>query len=57
MIKDPREEFINCSTYAVQELFNEIPKGIPEIGLEVLDPLEVPIINVSQTFIVFVTFL
>lgn len=39
--------FINCSTHAVQFLFNEIPKGEPAIGLEPLDPLYVPRIKVS----------
>lgn len=47
MIKEPREKFINCSTHAVQSLFNEIPKGIPAIDLEVLDPLLVPRLDVS----------
>lgn len=47
MIKQPKEIFINCSTTSVQGLFNEIPKGVPEIGLQVLDPLEVPVLNVS----------
>ncbi|CAG9856377.1 unnamed protein product [Phyllotreta striolata] len=48
MIKQPREIFLNCSTHAVQGLFNEIPKGVPEIGLQVLDPLEVDHINILQ---------
>ncbi|XP_028129004.1 uncharacterized protein LOC114325203 [Diabrotica virgifera virgifera] len=48
MIKEPRNIFINCSTNAVQELFNEIPKGLPEIGLQVLDPLQLPILNILQ---------
>ncbi|XP_056644323.1 circadian clock-controlled protein daywake-like isoform X1 [Diorhabda sublineata] len=48
MIKDPREIFINCSTHAVQQLFNQIPKGVPEIGLQVLDPLKIPVLNVIQ---------
>ncbi|KAJ8927698.1 hypothetical protein NQ314_019806 [Rhamnusium bicolor] len=48
MIKQPKEVFINCSTYAVQDLFNEIPKGVPAIGLDKLDPLYVPVINILQ---------
>nr|CAI5821749.1 unnamed protein product [Callosobruchus analis] len=47
-IKEPREVFVNCSTHAVQELFNYIPKGVPEIGLQTLDPLQVPVINILQ---------
>ena len=38
--------FVNCSTLAVQRLFNAIPAGIDEIGLAPLDPLKVPIIKV-----------
>ncbi|KAI4458915.1 hypothetical protein MML48_6g00006193 [Holotrichia oblita] len=45
-IKKP--DFVNCSTNAVQKLFNEIPSGIPEIGLDPLDPLQVPIIKILQ---------
>lgn len=44
-IKKP--DFVNCSTNAVQKLFDEIPSGIPEIGLDPLDPLKVPIIKVN----------
>lgn len=50
MIKEPKEVFTNCSTNAVQILFNEIPKGVPEIGLDKLDPLYVPVISVSFSF-------
>ncbi|KAK9754941.1 Calponin family repeat [Popillia japonica] len=45
-IKKP--DFVNCSTNAVQKLFDEIPSGIPEIGLDPLDPLKVPIIKILQ---------
>ncbi|XP_018562542.1 uncharacterized protein LOC108904454 isoform X2 [Anoplophora glabripennis] len=48
MIKEPKEIFVNCSTHAVQILFNEIPKGVAEIGLEKLDPLYVPMISILQ---------
>ncbi|XP_065170545.1 protein takeout-like [Atheta coriaria] len=40
--------FINCSTHAVQLLFNELPRGVPEIGLEPLDPLRVKRIKILQ---------
>lgn len=50
MIKQEKSSFINCSTHAVQELFNEIPKGVPAIGLDPLDPLKVERINVSFYF-------
>ncbi|CAH0558779.1 unnamed protein product [Brassicogethes aeneus] len=40
--------FSNCSTHSVQGLFDEIPKGIPEIGLEPLDPLKVDKIKILQ---------
>lgn len=48
-IKKP--EFINCSTNAVQKLFNAIPSGVPEINLDPLDPLKVPLIKVSLYFL------
>ncbi|KAG5881282.1 hypothetical protein JTB14_028661 [Gonioctena quinquepunctata] len=47
-IKDPRDVFVNCSTNAVQSLFNKIPEGVPEIGLQVLDPLKVSQLNILQ---------
>lgn len=40
--------FANCSTHAVQALFNEIPKGLPEIGLPPLDPLKLDAIKILQ---------
>jgi len=43
-----KPNFINCSTHAVQLLFDRIPSGVPEIGLEPLDPLKVPIIKILQ---------
>ncbi|GJQ83213.1 hypothetical protein Trydic_g18237 [Trypoxylus dichotomus] len=43
-----RPDFVNCSTDAVQKLFDAIPSGIPEIGLDPLDPLKVPIIKILQ---------
>lgn len=48
-IKKP--EFEKCSTKAVQRLFDQLPKGVPEIGLAPLDPLHVPIITVSRFII------
>ncbi|KAF7282905.1 protein takeout-like [Rhynchophorus ferrugineus] len=48
MITKPKDEFVNCSTHAVQILFNEIPRGNAEIGLQILDPLKVPIVNILQ---------
>ncbi|XP_060524232.1 uncharacterized protein LOC132700735 [Cylas formicarius] len=48
MITKPKEEFINCSTHSVQILFNEIPKGNKDIGLQVLDPLKVPFVKILQ---------
>ncbi|CAG9769220.1 unnamed protein product [Ceutorhynchus assimilis] len=48
MITKTREEFVNCSTHAVQILFNEIPKGVEHIGLQVLDPLHVPYVKILQ---------
>ncbi|XP_023026765.2 circadian clock-controlled protein daywake [Leptinotarsa decemlineata] len=47
-IKDPKDVLANCSTHAVQALFSEIPKGVPDIGLEVLDPLKVPELSILQ---------
>ncbi|RZC38061.1 takeout [Asbolus verrucosus] len=44
--KDPN--FINCSTHAVQVLFDAIPKGEPAIGLDPLDPLHIPKIKILQ---------
>ncbi|XP_022919744.2 protein takeout-like [Onthophagus taurus] len=46
--KIKEENFINCSTNAVQKLFDEIPNGISDIGLEPLDPLKVPVIKILQ---------
>ncbi|XP_044758025.1 uncharacterized protein LOC123316115 [Coccinella septempunctata] len=40
--------FINCSTHAVQILFNKIPEGLPEIGLPPLDPLHLDEIKILQ---------
>ncbi|KAK9881031.1 hypothetical protein WA026_014374 [Henosepilachna vigintioctopunctata] len=40
--------FINCSTHAVQVLFNKIPEGLPEIGLPPLDPLKLDRLTVLQ---------
>ncbi|XP_044259736.1 uncharacterized protein LOC123008153 [Tribolium madens] len=40
--------FINCSTHAVQALFNAIPRGEPRIGLDPLDPLKVQKIKILQ---------
>ncbi|XP_050305627.1 uncharacterized protein LOC126742855 [Anthonomus grandis grandis] len=48
MITKPKEEFVSCSTNAVQNLFNEIPKGNKDIGLQVLDPLRVPFVKILQ---------
>ncbi|CAG9822469.1 unnamed protein product [Phaedon cochleariae] len=48
MIKQPRDIFINCSTHSVQGLFTEIPKGNPQIGLEILDPLKIPALKILQ---------
>ncbi|KAL1506459.1 hypothetical protein ABEB36_005822 [Hypothenemus hampei] len=48
MITKPREEFRNCSTNSVQTLFYEIPKGNEDIGLQVLDPLKVPVVKILQ---------
>ncbi|XP_018332047.1 protein takeout [Agrilus planipennis] len=45
-IKTP--DFVNCSTHAVQGLFHRFPKGLPEIDLQPLDPLEVPVIKILQ---------
>lgn len=50
MITRPKAEFVNCSTHAVQTLFNEIPKGNEDIGLQILDPLKVPVVKVSMEF-------
>ncbi|XP_030767625.1 uncharacterized protein LOC115891318 [Sitophilus oryzae] len=48
LITKPRDEFINCSTHAVQILFNEIPKGNKDIELQVLDPLKVSVVKILQ---------
>lgn len=45
--------FINCSTHAVQALFNAIPRGEPKIGLDPLDPLKVPKIKVRNIIITY----
>ncbi|KAF5305562.1 hypothetical protein FQA39_LY01653 [Lamprigera yunnana] len=45
-IKKPN--FEECSTKAVQKLFSAIPKGVPEIGLEPLDPLRIPFVRILQ---------
>ncbi|XP_048517648.1 uncharacterized protein LOC109534591 isoform X2 [Dendroctonus ponderosae] len=48
MITRPKAEFVNCSTHAVQTLFNEIPKGNEDIELQILDPLKVPFVKILQ---------
>ncbi|CAB3223218.1 unnamed protein product [Arctia plantaginis] len=44
--KDP--EFDDCSRQAVQQLFNALGPGLPEIGVEPLDPLKIPKIRILQ---------
>lgn len=46
-MRDPNVDFINCSTHAVQKLFDEFPNGIPSIDLSPLDPLILPRVKVS----------
>ncbi|KAL3276724.1 hypothetical protein HHI36_012094 [Cryptolaemus montrouzieri] len=46
VLHDPN--FINCSTHAVQILFNKIPDGLPEIGLPPLDPLKLDRLQILQ---------
>ncbi|XP_066150498.1 circadian clock-controlled protein daywake-like [Euwallacea fornicatus] len=48
MITKPWDEFVNCSTNAVQHLFSEIPKGNKDIELQVLDPLQIPAVKILQ---------
>lgn len=47
-MKDPNIDFVNCSTHAVQRLFDELPNGVPAIDLSPLDPLILPRVNVSN---------
>lgn len=49
-MKDPNVDFVNCSTHAVQKLFDEFPNGIPAIDLSPLDPLILPRVKVSFVF-------
>lgn len=41
-------EFDDCSKTAVQQLFNALGPGLPEIGMEPLDPLKIPKIRILQ---------
>lgn len=41
-------DFEDCSRDAVQQLFNALGPGLPEIGLESLDPLKIPKIRILQ---------
>lgn len=45
--------FVNCSTHAVQNLFNQLPIGVPEIELESLDPLYVPKVKVIKQILFY----
>lgn len=46
-MKDKDNDFVNCSTHAVQRLFEEIPNGVKAIDLDPLDPLKIPRVKVS----------
>lgn len=41
-------EFDECSRTAVQQLFNALGPGLPEIGVPPLDPLKIPKIRILQ---------
>ncbi|XP_013136879.1 PREDICTED: circadian clock-controlled protein-like [Papilio polytes] len=41
-------EFDDCSKQAVQQLFNALGPGLPEIGMVPLDPLKIPKIRILQ---------
>ncbi|KAG6450672.1 hypothetical protein O3G_MSEX006716 [Manduca sexta] len=41
-------DFEDCSRVAVQQLFNALGPGLPEIGLPPLDPLKIPKIRILQ---------
>ncbi|KAI8422678.1 hypothetical protein MSG28_006449 [Choristoneura fumiferana] len=41
-------EFDDCSRQAVQQLFNALGPGLPEIGMAPLDPLNIPKIRILQ---------
>lgn len=47
-MKDANNDFVNCSTHAVQRLFDELPNGVPSIDLAPLDPLFLPRVKVSD---------
>lgn len=47
-MKDNNTDFVNCSTHAVQRLFEEIPNGVKAIDLDPLDPLKIPRVKVSK---------
>lgn len=52
-MKDQTVDFVNCSTHAVQRLFDELPNGVPSIDLTPLDPLFLPRVAVSAPSVCF----